>query len=461
MTLVRLALTLGLLAAALTLEYKRLTMKPWPPHHFISPEMHFKYGSIGAEVHGFPYLIWRELPSVFADRIPKGYAEFGFVTERGRDLPIGVSVRRYGVLRVGFNCATCHTSQVVSDKSAEILLGAPAEQLDLQAYIHFLIDASLDPRLTADAVLQSAKRNGRPIGLFDRLVLKYVVFPRLPSEIAQVKNSLVWMDARPPHGPGRTDAGNFWREHWGLNPQRDKLVGAVDFPSIWNQRIRTKGSFHWDGNNSSLEERNISAALAGGAAEWLMDRNSIGRVSNWLLDLRPPEFPTSVDSDLALKGKDIYNREGCGTCHNPSSDRVGNVTPIHEVKTDPERLNLFSEDMLQRFKTVGSGYSWHFQHYQKTEGYVNMPLDGIWARGPYLHNGSVPSLLALLSPPQERPKTFLRGCTKFDPNVVGFRCDNGFQFDTNLRGNSNAGHGYGTALGMPDKVALVEYLKTL
>src|SRR5258708_34132106 len=130
--------------------------------------MHFKYGSIGAEVHGFPYLIWRELPRVFADRIPKGSAEFGFVTERGRDLPIGVSVRRYGVLRVGFNCATCHTSQVVSDKSAEILLGAPAEQLDLQAYIHFLIDASLDPRLTADAVLQSAKRNGRPIGLFDR-----------------------------------------------------------------------------------------------------------------------------------------------------------------------------------------------------------------------------------------------------------------------------------------------------
>src|SRR5687768_5474343 len=73
---------------------------------------HFKYGSIGAEVNGYPYLIWRELPRIVADKIPEGWASFGFIRERGRDLPIGISIRRYNVERVGFNCGTCHTSTV-------------------------------------------------------------------------------------------------------------------------------------------------------------------------------------------------------------------------------------------------------------------------------------------------------------------------------------------------------------
>ena len=39
----------------------------------------------------------------------------------------------------------------------------------------------------------------------------------------------------------------------------------IFFIGFWNQRIRLNGWFHWDGNNSSLTERNYSAALAGGA----------------------------------------------------------------------------------------------------------------------------------------------------------------------------------------------------
>lgn len=469
MKAIRLVLTLGLLTAALILEFKRLTLKPWPPRHFNTAEMHFKYGSIGAEVDGYPYLIWRELPTVFSDRIPSGYAQFGFITEPGHDLPIGISVRRYGVERVGFNCATCHVSQVQYGGSTRILLGAPASQLNLQAYIRFLIQASSDPRLTPRAVFDSAERNGRPIGFIDRLILEHVVFPKLGREIAQFKSSVTWMETRPEHGPGRTDAGNFWREKWGLRPENDQMVGTVDFPSVWAQRRRLNGGFHWDGNNSSLEERNISAALAGGAAEWLMDRNSIGRVSNWLLDLRSPVFPAPVDNELARKGRDIYDHEGCGSCHDDGpSGRSGSVTPIQEIGTDPQRLNLFSMEMVQRFNEVGGGsnraglgYSWRFRHYQKTNGYVNMPLDGIWARAPYLHNGSVPSLQALLLPQKERPKKFFRGCADLDVSDVGFQCQSGFEFDTSLEGNDNSGHNFGTSLSQGDKAALLEYLKTL
>ena len=101
-------------------------------------------------------------------------------------------------------------------------------------------------------------------------------------------------------------------------------------------------------------------------------------------------------------------------------------------------------------------------------------LNGIWATPPYLHNGSVPTIDALLGPADERPKTFYLGHREYDPEKLGYRYEkltNGFEFDTSLRGNSNRGHeftddgkGYGRvgpALSPSDRKALIEYLKTL
>ena len=64
-----------------------------------------------------------------------------------------------------------------------------------------------------------------------------------------------------------------------------------------------------------------------------------------------------------------------------------------------------------------------FQTFRKTNGYANAPLDGLWLRAPYLHNGSVPTLEALLSPPAERPRAFLRGYDVYDPRAMGFVSD--------------------------------------
>lgn len=450
-----------LIGAALFLEFKRLTIKPWPAAYFESDVDHFKYGSIGAEVNGVPYNIWRELPTIFADRLPNGYAEFGFITEPGHDLPIGVSVRRIGVPRVGFNCGTCHVSTFVLDGQTEIVLGAPANALDIQAYISFLIEAAQDERMSTPAIVESAKANGRPMGLLERLVLRWIVVPRLEDEIAVLAQSLQWLENRPAHGPGRTDAGNFWRERWELHPAEDTRVGTVDFPSVWNQRIRLDGWFHWDGNNRSLDERNISAALAGGAQEWLLERESIGRVSDWLMDLPPPAFPLSYDTASAEAGRAIFEREGCNVCHDPDGSSVGMVTSATILGTDSERTSLFDSEMVGYFQQVGQNYSWQFENYQVTDGYANMPLDGIWMRAPYLHNGSVPTLVALLSRPEDRPETFFRGCANFDPVAMGFVCHEGFAFDATLTGNGNGGHLYGTALSDEDKAALLEYLKSL
>ena len=142
------------------------------------------------------------------------------------------------------------------------------------------------------------------------------------------------------------------------------------------------------------------------------------------------------------------------------------MTPVALVGTDPERLNSFTAALTERMNTLGTGRPWKFSHFRKTDGYANMPLDGVWLRAPYLHNGSVPTLRALLFP-EERPATFFRGYDVYDWQRVGFVADGpeaakeGVIFDTRLRGNSNAGHNYGRELPAAEREALIEYLKTL
>ena len=103
----------------------------------------------------------------------------------------------------------------------------------------------------------------------------------------------------------------------------------------------------------------------------------------------------------------------------------------------------------------------------KQEGYQAMPLDGIWMRAPYLHNGSVPTLRDLLEPEEKRSKTFYRGCDLYDPDNAGFLTSGpvaertGWRLDVAVRGNGNQGHVYGTDLTNAEKQALLEYLKTL
>lgn len=118
--------------------------------------------------------------------------------------------------------------------------------------------------------------------------------------------------------------------------------------------------------------------------------------------------------------------------------------------------------------------------YASLLAYRGRSLNGVWATGPFLHNGSVPTLYDLLLPvtarsipgdpdgrvcSKTRPDRFLVGSREFDPAKVGFRSegyDAGFVFRVDRRGNRNMGHEYG-ACGMsdPERWALIEYLKSL
>jgi len=76
------------------------------------------------------------------------------------------------------------------------------------------------------------------------------------------------------------------------------------------------------------------------------------------------------------------------------------------------------------------------------------PLRALFATAPYLHNGSVPTLRALLEPASHRPLSFPLGGA-------------GFVFDTRLPGNRNVGHEFGTGLSPGEKEDLVAFLRSL
>lgn len=108
-------------------------------------------------------------------------------------------------------------------------------------------------------------------------------------------------------------------------------------------------------------------------------------------------------------------------------------------------------------------------------GYPARPLDGYWATGPFLHNGSVRTIYELLSPVPERAKTFWLGTREFDPVYLGFQGDyveGAFLYDTSLKGNHNSGHEFqnappntsgviGPYLSPEDRLAIIEYLKVM
>lgn len=487
---------------------------------------HFKYGSIGSDAgEGVPYWIWWVLPDLFPQYLPEpdryrslpdaertppaAYAQFGFVSEEGHDLPIGFTKRKVIVDRIGLNCAVCHVATVritpemdpnriygrepgftSAQRERAIVLGMPAVTVDLGAYLVFLQKCAEDPDFTEDRVMEAIDRR-YSLSKLDRLLYRRAV-PVVQSELRTQKRDFSFLYESPPSGPGRVDTFNPYKTHVFKFPS-DHTVGTADFPSIWNQRPREGLPLHWDGNNSSVFERNISASIGAGANPVTLDLPRMIRVANWLgapdprkpltpeeieiarADPRPragelpiPRFPFPVDSTLASLGRGVYGNQ-CARCHDWAGEAIGRVVPIEKIGTDRHRLDSFTPELAANQNTIGAGQWWRFRHFRKTNGYVNMPLDGLWARAPYLHNGSVPTLEDLLKPESDRPKGFYRGDDEYDPKAVGFRSDRErsldgrklFWFDTSLKGNAQTGHPYGTELGNREKEALLEYLKTL
>jgi hypothetical protein len=489
---------------------------------FADPVAQFKYGSTGGDRNfGLPYVMWEAMPSLFRDLLPEGrqdegWAAFGFLYEDAADLPpelrrrrpAGTSLRTHmGIERIFLNCGGCHVGSVRTgdDGEALVIAGMPSNTVDLSAFQSFLARAAVDERFSADRFLAEIDALGLELDGINRLALRFVgvgiVRERLLAIVDRFDDFVVH---EPTFGPGRFDTFNPAKAllDWDIAslPARER-IGVVDFPAIFLQGAKEGMQLHWDGNNTKVSERNRSAAFGTGATPPILDRESLGRMEEWIATAEPPRFteafPGQFDAGLAEQGAPIYARE-CAGCHGASGrdftgEQVGKVTPIAEIGTDRARLDNYTHDLAVNQNVLYAEYGdERFQTFRKTHGYANAPLDGVWLRAPYLHNGSVPDMAALLAPPEQRPRAFLRGYDVYDPRTLGFVSDpalidpalhgrlfcyvataeaaadcpagapemNGTCDGGTCLGNGNGGHLYGTALPVDEKRALIEYLKT-
>lgn len=477
-----------------------LFLQAFPPNRPVeraSEVDHFYYGSIGSDISGgLPAKLVRLLPELFPQHLPEGaphdLTAFGFIQEPGEPLPIGFSARERFVELTAMNCGTCHTGTVreTADSEPIVIPGMPAVTVDLQSWFRFLFDVAADETFTAETVLEALDERDQE-GWFDWLIYRFAI-PRMREGLLarEERNAFLFDEDYTPFLPGRVNTfdtfkvdqfRDFYARH-GVTPDPDEMYGIVDFPSVWNQRPRDGIWLHWDGNQSSVRERNFSAAIGAGTGPHEMDIDSLFRVEAWLRDLPPPDYPFEIDADLAERGRAVYESL-CAGCHEFGGPGMGRVIPTAEIGTDPHREMSYTDFLRRAQIDYTSGYSWQFDTFRDTNGYVAHPLDGIWARAPYLHNGSVPSMWDLLTPEDQRPQAFEVGVDVYDKERMGFDAarlipapNGGFAhtdgtpyggrrpvLDTRLKGNAATGHTgarYGTDLDAADKRALIEYLKT-
>ncbi len=215
-----------------------------------------------------------------------------------------------------------------------------------------------------------------------------------------------------------------------------------------------------------------SVAEARAIDAWFVD------VGAYLGALKAPEYPYPIDAALAATGAEIFKSE-CKRCHGsygPEPFYPNKLVGLDKVATDPELAERGYHDADRFIRWFNRSVYGENAETMPALGYVAPPLDGVWATAPYLHNGSVPSLAALLDT-GSRPTwwRFVSARPEFDQTRVGWDYqalrqgrevfasldEQKWVYDTTRTGYGNQGHDFGDVLTSDERRALIEYLKTL
>ena len=198
----------------------------------------------------------------------------------------------------------------------------------------------------------------------------------------------------------------------------------------------------------------------------------------YIASLQPPAYPFPIDKDLSAIGGEVF-AANCSHCHgNYEGDESypARLVPIEVVQTDSTLVDFAHGDGVSYIDWFNRSYYGKLSTAAPGPGYVAPPLDGIWATAPFLHNGSVPNIAMVLDSTQ-RPRYWQLDVIdasepeSFDQTRLGWafsELENGKSdssdiriYDTDLPGYANSGHLFGDHLSTDERLAVIEYLKTL
>ena len=197
-----------------------------------------------------------------------------------------------------------------------------------------------------------------------------------------------------------------------------------------------------------------------------------GDVLAYLKSIEPPKYPHSIDASLASKGKAVFEKS-CSNCHGTYGENASYpnlLIPEQFIQTDSLlfKANYQNPQFIEWFNKSWYAKGDHPARLQPFNGYIAPPLDGIWVTAPYLHNGSVPTLDALLNS-KLRPQYWQRDFKQpeYDYEKIGWKYvvknegNSTTIYNTDKPGYRNIGHTFGDRLSKDARKAVIEYLKTL
>jgi hypothetical protein len=268
---------------------------------------------------------------------------------------------------------------------------------------------------------------------------------------------------------------------WKINGQL-----CEDVPAWWH--LHRKQTMYRTGSTDAHSVRALMQfMLSGNPLENFEKEEPVFRdIQAYLLSLRPPQYPVKelgpINQKLADQGEKPF-RENCAHCHGtygPNGNYPNKIVPHKDIGTDTARSPGVSDDFIMLYNK-----SWFakekpngFKFAEKSTGYQAPPLDGIWATAPYFHNGSAPTVYHVLNS-KDRPKYFKRSYRTekedYDPVNLGWKftelngpadptlpaIEQRKVYDTTKRGRGSGGHTFGDDLTEKERMAVIEYLKTL
>ena len=404
--------------------------------------------------------------------------------------PLAVTVTNIG-------CAACHAGPVYDADGLpdpeRAWIGSPNTSLNLESYTADLFDAMR--RYASDERLWPTMRALYPeMGLRERSLLRFYVLPTLRKRVAELDTTLG--RAIPFSGglPGATNGLDPLHRRLGVS-DGTRMVEVSAFNSIpelegraLRSRLLNTGAYVPEGTEpertltpEDVTEEHLDAlgrvaafftvpSMGSEPEVALAHANQTADIMRWVVDHRAQPWPGARDEAAAARGRTIYG-DRCASCHGQYDDDLADPSLISfpnwigDVGTDPLRAELFTEQTLEAIEASAFG---PVIDVRDTGTYAAPPLTGLWTSAPYLHNGSVPTLWALMNP-DERPARFAVGSHRLDMERIGIGPtlpDEPFGppviIDTAKPGLGNGGH-EAPFEGLTDaqKRDLLEYLKRL
>jgi mono/diheme cytochrome c family protein len=422
-------------------------------------------------------------------------------------LPLGMTqgvlspIRGLPVAIANLGCAACHAGAAYAADGnptpRRAWLGMPNSSLDLESYTVAVFDALRRQVRDRDQLLAATATMFPDMSGRERFALRWLVLPRVEKRLEQLAAS-----GKPlpfPNGlPGSTNGVAALKLALGV-PLANGGAGELGFVSVpdlghrdWRRSLLVDGAYAIPGDDPGRPIRAADrtpahrAALAAITTFFTVpsmgvhpDRSgaSIDEArAAWayLGGYRPQPFPGPIDRAGAAAVARIYART-CTACHGSytaSATPALTVFPnwVGDVGTDPLRAQLFDERLVAAVSA--SPYRDRIAA-RRGAGYAAPPLTGIWASAPYLHNGSVPTIAALLDP-ATRPRQFMAGGHALDFDALGVRLGTNGRYPPGIRpwstpawidtakpGLANGGHTHGAQLDPGEKRQLIAYLKLL